>query len=634
MLGASFALALLGLSAAAQTGIGTGTTAPRTMLDVNGAISVAEGTVDVTSNAATIPAAFTFVRLTGTPTGAITLTAATGIVPGQLLTIFNPSAQNATFGGQTILAGMALNMVFSNTAFQATTNGSNALTSSNGLTRTSSNFTLGGTLTAATAIAQGGNTFSLTGGNVGIGSTAAATTALTIAQQSGNTSVVRVSGGAGSSNDLMQLSTANCGPACSQLNARGLVLNNINGTDATGNQFGDINFVSTTTVTDAEAVKINGIERDIPNASGGLEILTRDIPVASGGTGGTTLLSRLRISKLGQIRIGSLAGTGTRTVVTDATGNLSTATAASLDPTTASNGLTKTSSNFVLGGALTQATAIPLGNNNITFSTGTTGTGVLIIDGQGIAGSTTNTAKQHIEFTSNSDPNAVIGHTVASGTAETNDLFFYVGNDAVPTAGPDRIRMVRENILFQSFNNSANSTIANAEGNLSTVTNMFISTDGKVGIGTSTPNTNLEVAGSVRLDALAGTGSRTVVADASGNLSAAAGAASSPYFASGITVTFDPGGATGTGTSTPTNAVNSTVNIINNGNGSDSIVVTFTTAAPTANYEISSSLSGTATNSLAYPIVTNKTVNGYTISFWETVGTGQTVNYDYTVRLR
>ena len=82
MLGASFALALLGLSAAAQTGIGTGTTAPRTMLDVNGAIAVAEGTVDVTSNAATIPAAFTFVRLTGTPTGAITLTAATGIVPG------------------------------------------------------------------------------------------------------------------------------------------------------------------------------------------------------------------------------------------------------------------------------------------------------------------------------------------------------------------------------------------------------------------------------------------------------------------------------------------------------------------------------------------------------------------------
>ena len=49
-----------------------------------------------------------------------------------------------------------------------------AVTASNGLTKTGPNIVLGGTLTGATTIAQAGNPFSLTGGSVGVGTSAPA----------------------------------------------------------------------------------------------------------------------------------------------------------------------------------------------------------------------------------------------------------------------------------------------------------------------------------------------------------------------------------------------------------------------------------------------------------------------------
>ena len=174
-LGASFALTLLGLSVSAQTGIGIGTTAPRTMLDVNGAISVAEGSAIVSGNAATIPTGFSFVKVTGTATATVTLTASStpAFVPGQLLTIFNTTSFNATFGGQTIAAGQALNLVFSNTTWQATANGGNIpTTASNGLSKTGSSVGLGGTLAGATDVATGGFNLTFSGtGKIGIGMT-------------------------------------------------------------------------------------------------------------------------------------------------------------------------------------------------------------------------------------------------------------------------------------------------------------------------------------------------------------------------------------------------------------------------------------------------------------------------------
>ena len=588
MLGASFALALLGFSASAQTGIGTGTTAPRTMLDVNGAISVTETVSPALTGANpsfVVPINVSQVQLiaSGTaPSGTIAVTA-TSPVTGQQLAIFNNTAIPATLSGQTIQAGQATLFVFSNGGWQTTSPAAinaTALTVNNGLTKTSTTVALGGPLIQATAIPLANNNITFSTGTTGTGvlildgqgggsSSNAAKQHIEFTSNSDPNAVIghTVVSGTSETNDLFLYSgndpAASVGPDRIRLMGENILFQSFN--NATNSTIANAEANTNTNTNMFIGASGNvGIGTSVPNAplqfpntlatrkivlweTGnndnqfyGLGInssmLRYQVDATSAthaffaGTSATTSNELMRISGngnvgigtaaptamldvLGTVRLETLTGTGSRTVVTDATGNLSTATAASLDPTTASNGLTKTANNTVLGGPLTQATAIALGSNNLSFSssaaastltvggstgnvtlaTGTIGTGVLVLDGQG-GGSSSNAAKQHIEFTSNSDTNAVIGHTVVSGTSEINDLFLYVGNDNVATAGPDRIRLVGENILFQSFNNASNSTIANAEGNLNTQTNMFISSGGNVGIGTVAPNFVLDVA--------------------------------------------------------------------------------------------------------------------------------------------
>lgn len=117
---------LAGPAAYAQLGVGyPGTTAPRTMLDVNGAISLVETAVSVSSNAGVVPTTAGQVRLTGTPTGPVALTGAASPVPvaGQRVVIVNPTGFAATFGGQSIAAGQAAEFVYSSGSFLATAAG-------------------------------------------------------------------------------------------------------------------------------------------------------------------------------------------------------------------------------------------------------------------------------------------------------------------------------------------------------------------------------------------------------------------------------------------------------------------------------------------------------------------------------
>ncbi len=443
---------VLGASAQAQTGIGT--TSPRTTLDVNGAIAVAEGLAAVSGNAATIPTGFSLVRLTGTATGPIVLTAATSpvVVAGQLLTINNPTAYAATFSGQLISAGQSLSLVYSNSSWQGTAGGGNtALTASNGLTRTGNDFTLGGALTGSTNITQGGNGLTLTGTGtlIKLSGDPAANTAIVLGR-TGEDGLIAVAGGSG-----QYFGSAVAG-------------------DVTLRAANASNLIVGTTGTGALLLGSNNAER------------LRITSVGNVGIGTSAPSQKLDVTG-GNIKIAT-AGNGL--IFPD--GSLQTTAATSGDLLTANNGLSRSGNNFTLGGALTGSTNIPLGNNNLILSTGTTGTGVLVLDGQG-GGINNNTAKQRIEFTSSSDPNAVIGHTVVAGTNEINDLYMYSGNDTDAGAGPDRIRLVGENILFQNFNNAGISTVANAEANTGTITNMFIGGNGNVGIGTSAPATRLQV---------------------------------------------------------------------------------------------------------------------------------------------
>ena len=146
-------------SAHAQLGVGTGTTAPRTMLDVNGALALTEATAAVSANAATIPTGFGLVRLTGSPTATVALTPATTPAPvaGQHLVVVNPTAQPATLAGQSIAAGQALAFVYSNGGWVATAGKAGF-------------YSADGTLTDNRAVTMGANNllFNATTGYIGL----------------------------------------------------------------------------------------------------------------------------------------------------------------------------------------------------------------------------------------------------------------------------------------------------------------------------------------------------------------------------------------------------------------------------------------------------------------------------------
>ncbi len=295
-------------SAHAQLGVGTGTTAPRTMLDVNGAIAVTETTAAVSANAATIPTGFGLVRLTGSPTAAVALTAAATPAPvaGQHLVVVNPTAQPATLAGQSIAAGQALAFVYANGGWVATAGKADF-------------YSADGTLTGDRAVAMGASNllFNATTGYVGLNGNTAGT--------------YRV-----------ELQNANPGTGA---NTR-LGLNN-----DIGNAF---LFLNSSTRT----------------ADGGVNALTLrnnigDLRLQSQGGAGLTVAATS-----GTLTASSLAGTGSRAVMADASGVLS-----AVAPTAAN-----TPNIYTADGSLTGGRTVGLGANNLNFSSTT---GRTIFNGNG-----------------------------------------------------------------------------------------------------------------------------------------------------------------------------------------------------------------------------------------------------------
>jgi hypothetical protein len=196
------------------------------------------------------------------------------------------------------------------------------------------------------------------------------------------------------------------------------------------------------------------------------------------------------------VRMASLGGTGTRLIQAAADGTLTTATAASVALIDGNNGLTPTNGVVQLGGDLNKATTIDASNFPLTITglnnTSTTfGTGGGIVMGATLA-ATGSTGIQRLEFASQSDPNAAIGHTTQN--QEVNDLYLYSGDNLDTTYGPDRIRLVAPSIMFQSINaTGGTNNLANAESNTGTTTNMFIGANGYVGIGTAAPTSKFTI---------------------------------------------------------------------------------------------------------------------------------------------
>ena len=135
-------LSTLGHFSVHAQGVGVGTTAP----DASAALDIVSST-----KGALLPRLALASAITSPATGLIVYQ--TSGTPGYYYNAGTPAAPNWQ---------------------QLATVAGTATTASNGLTKTGNNSVLGGTLTGATAVAQAGNAFGFTGGNVGIGNSAPA----------------------------------------------------------------------------------------------------------------------------------------------------------------------------------------------------------------------------------------------------------------------------------------------------------------------------------------------------------------------------------------------------------------------------------------------------------------------------
>ena len=573
-------LATGGLTAQAQS-VGVGTTAP----DASAALDIVS-----TTKGALLP------RVTGT--GSVT-NPATGLI------VFQTGAPAGYYYYTGSVGGWQ----------QIATASGAAITASNGLTKVGAEIQLGGTLTKATTIANAGNALNVTGtgttsfgGNVGIGTTAPATTLDVTGSFNVNTNSV--------SSQLISQPTFNNTftgggvtvgqsftlPVAGTLTSVALNFYQTTTTSVTFYQGGGntgavlgtsqavtfaANTLQTVTLatpialpagvyTLAAGINANNVSSANPYAGGQVYINSSanssfagyDLAFAVGYT--TSSTSSTLYANSGNVGIGITAPTAvldvngsTRlrglptagVVTTDASGNLSSGTAASLDATTASNGLTKVGTDIQLGGNLTGATTIGLGANNLSFTStgGNVGIGTTAPLSRLSFGATTNAnaAAGRLAIYENTTGANFYGLGLVQNGASNYGMGLWGGtnglqpyNGAAGTQLPHLyldqltanvgIGTITPNAQLQLGNTAANRKIVLYEAanndhqfsgfglNTSTlryqvptatdnhvffrgvdattsVELMRIQGDGKVGIGTSAPATKLDVNGNLRL---------------------------------------------------------------------------------------------------------------------------------------
>jgi len=89
-----------------------------------------------------------------------------------------------------------------------------------------------------------------------------------------------------------------------------------------------------------------------------------------------------------------------------------------------------------------------------------------------------------------------IGERIYGGT-EISELVLFKGNDLEGPSGPDRIRLIGNNITFDTYSTAVSGSFASVSTSANVTTKVTIRQDGNVGIGTTQPQANLHIQGSV-----------------------------------------------------------------------------------------------------------------------------------------
>lgn len=106
---------------------------------------------------------------------------------------------------------------------------------------------------------------------------------------------------------------------------------------------------------------------------------------------------------------------------------------------------------------------------------------------------TSNTENYIVFRGTNGDQPGGFDHTFIGeriyGGAEQSELVLFKGNDNDPSSGPDRIRLIASNHVFDTYTAPVSGSFSTVTTSASNATRMIIKENGHVGIGTITPNT-------------------------------------------------------------------------------------------------------------------------------------------------
>jgi hypothetical protein len=110
-----------------------------------------------------------------------------------------------------------------------------------------------------------------------------------------------------------------------------------------------------------------------------------------------------------------------------------------------------------------------------------------------------NTNENYIAFSGTTDDPGYTHTYIGERVYETNksELLLFKGNDIRGVYGPDRIRLAAGEIRFDTFDTGVSGSFNSVATDANVKNRMTILDNGKVGIGTSTPTTTLDVSGNV-----------------------------------------------------------------------------------------------------------------------------------------